>query len=110
METPTFDQLPSWVASMRREIQELKELVVDKIKDPLPQADNLILLPRAAQILGIAETTVYSKVCRKEIPYIKRGKRLFFSEKELYDYLMQGKVKTADEIDREAETYLSSKK
>ncbi len=110
MDTPTFEQLPSYVASLMKEVREVKELLSSQNKNSEPKPDKLVLLPQAAEILGIAETTVYSKVSRGELPYMKRGKKLYFSEKELREYLMQGKVKTAAEIAMEAGVYLSTHK
>jgi len=89
---------------------EVKDLLLTQNKTPEDKPDKLVLLAGAAEILGIAETTVYSKVSRGELPYMKRGKKLYFSEKELREYLMQGKVKTAAEIAKEAGIYLSTRK
>lgn len=110
METPTFDQLPNFVNSLMREVLEVKNLLLAQNKTPEAKPDKLVLLPQAAEILGIAEATVYSKVSRGELPYMKRGKKLYFSEKELREYLLQGKVRTAAEIAKEAGTYLSTHK
>ena len=44
---------------------------------------------RAAEILGKSEAAVYMDVQRRLIPFRKLGKRLFFFEEELFDFLDQ---------------------
>lgn len=50
--------------------------------------------------------TIYSKVSRGELPVMKRSKRLYFSRKELVDYLKEGRRKSNAEIEAQAESYL----
>jgi excisionase family DNA binding protein len=54
--------------------------------------------------------TWYSKISRNEVPYYKRGKKVYFLKSEIDEWLKQGKCKSNVEIEKEAEAYLSDKK
>jgi len=72
--------------------------------------EKLLTIKEAADFLKLSVPTMYSKVSRGELPVMKRGKRLYFSEKELLEYLKAGRRKTNDELEREAETYFLANK
>ncbi len=56
----------------------------------------------AIEVSGLAKPTIYGLVSRREIPHSKRGKKLYFSRRELKEWLTTGKRKTQDEIADEA--------
>lgn len=66
--------------------------------------EDLITVKKASLLLGLAESTVRSKVSRRELPFHKpkNSKKLLFSRKELMEYLKSGRVKTSDESYRDA--------
>ena len=64
---------------------------------------------RIAKFLNLSVPTIYSKVSERELPYMKRGKRLYFARKDLEAYLQGGRVKTVQEIENEVDQYLTSK-
>lgn len=72
--------------------------------------DKLLSTQETAVFLGLSKPTIYSKVSRGELPVMKQGNRLYFSESELRDYLKVGKRKSNAEIQAEAESYLSGRK
>ena len=55
-----------------------------------PQEKDFISAKEAAEFLDLRLPTIYSKVCRKELPYMKRGKRLYFSKKQLIEFYQDG--------------------
>ncbi len=71
--------------------------------------EKLLTIQEAADLLNLTVPTIYSKVSKKEIPFMKRGKRLYFSRTELMAYIKAGRSKTITEIEQEAEAYLSNK-
>jgi len=104
---PTFDQLPQAVAMLRKEISELKQLMLQKSdQQPVTPTEQLLTVQEAANFLNLSVPTIYSKVSRGELPVMKRGKKLHFSNTELMQYLKNGRKKTYSEIDREAKNYL----
>lgn len=103
----TFEQLPQAVATLTKEISELKQLLLQKSdQQPVTPTEQLLTVHEAANFLNLSVPTVYSKVSRGELPVMKRGKKLHFSSTELMQYLKNGRKKTNSEIDREAENYL----
>lgn len=74
------------------------------------ESDEFFETEGAAEFLGYAVPTIYLKVRRRELPFSKRGKRLYFSKKELIEWIKAGRIKTAAEIAEEAESNLPSRK
>ncbi|MEM1136399.1 MAG: helix-turn-helix domain-containing protein [Bacteroidota bacterium] len=72
-------------------------------------SDEFLNAKEAARFLNVRIPTIYSKVSKSEIPVMKRGNKLFFSKKELIDYLKAGRKKTVQELEGEAEEYLKEK-
>lgn len=107
----TFEQLPSAVTLLTKEISELKTLLLNSSKEKSPEKqDELLSIQQAAKLLNLSVPTLYSKVSKNELPFMKRSKRLYFSHTELIDYLKAGKRKSSAEIEAEADAYLSNKK
>lgn len=52
----------------------------------------------AVQVTGLKKSTIYNLVQQRKIPHYKRGKRLYFDQKELLDWIRKGKRKTLDEL------------
>lgn len=69
-------------------------------------AEKLLTVHEAADFLNLSVPTIYSKVSRGELPVMKRGKKLHFSNTELMQYLKDGRKLTNSEIETEAENYL----
>ncbi len=74
---------------------------------PAKAEDDLIFIDQAAQITGYKKPTLYSKVCRFEIPVLSRHKPLTFSKKALVDWISKGKPSI---IDEETDNYLKKKR
>lgn len=107
----TFDQLPKAVTLLTNEISELKRLLLEeKEQPPIETPEKFLNIQEAAQFLKLTVPTIYSKVSKRELPVMKRGKRLYFSSTELMEYIKEGRKKSNAEIEREAETYLSNNK
>ena len=102
-------------------IEDLQTVIIDCVnsclrnnkqesKAPTDQPEQLLTIQEAAKFLSLTVTTIYSKVNRKELPFMKRGKRLYFSSTELMEYIKKGRRKTNVEIEQEAEAYLLNNK
>lgn len=99
---------------------ELQELIEVSVKRALgsqqlngsvnAEADTYLSIDEVVPILKISKATIYSKCQRRELPYSKRGGRLYFSKNELNEYLKGGKRKSQSEIEEEAEDYVANKK
>lgn len=65
-----------------------------------------ILIDEACKILGKAKPTVYTLSRLGEIPSCRQGRKVYFYEDELLEYINSGKVTTAREIRETAEQVL----
>ena len=76
-------------------------------QDNIKFDDKVLSIDEVSKLLGLAKATIYSKASRKELPFIKRGKRLYFMEKEIIEYLKGGKILSNDEIDEISKNYIN---
>jgi excisionase family DNA binding protein len=106
MTTLTFEQLPEAVTRLAAKLESIEQLLLNQKEQPKEPTEKLLTVKQAAEFLKLSVPTMYSKVSRGELPVMKRGKRLYFSEKELMEYLKAGRKKSNAEIEAEAETYL----
>lgn len=58
--------------------------------EPTAIPDQLLTIQQAAELLHLSVPTLYSKVSKRELPCMKRGKRLYFSQNELVEYVKHG--------------------
>lgn len=63
----------------------------------------------ASKVTGKAVPTIYDLVHKRLIPHSKQGKDLYFSRKELLEWIHSGKRKTASEIQNAATNYNKEK-
>ena len=70
------------------------------------QKDKLLTVDEAAKMLSLAVPTVYKLVNQNKIPFMKRTKRLYFSEQRLNDWLLRSQTQTDDERFGAVDTYL----
>ena len=96
---PTTEEIR---AAVRDELQQFfKYNPIQKLTDD----DEIGGIDLAVQITGKAKATIYSLVSTRKIPHSKRGGNLYFSRKELTDWIKGGKRKTQSEISELAENY-----
>jgi len=98
----SFENLPKAVAHLVSEVEELKLLVEKGQTIILPQKRVPIGIEEACRIIGKAKPTVYALVRKRILPCYKNGKKLYFFEEELLDWITKGKKKTMQEIENEA--------
>lgn len=101
----SFNDLPEAVTELTRKVDELYK-VINKVQ-PQETADQFLTVEQTAEFLTLSVPTIYSKVSRRELPFMKRGKRLYFARKDLEAYLQGGRVKTVSEIEADADQYLT---
>lgn len=90
--------------------QELESYFNNQIQTGESIPDSLFTIQETAEFLSLAVPTIYGLVSRNEIPYSKKGKRLYFSRLELMDWVKSGRSKTKAEIAAEADDYVAKRK
>jgi predicted DNA-binding transcriptional regulator AlpA len=66
--------------------------------------NDIIFIDEVVELTGYKKSTIYSKVCRYEMPVISKRTPLTFSRKEIIIWLKEGKPSV---IDQEANEYLN---
>ena len=105
--TISFNDLPEAVTELTKKVDELYKIITNV--QPQEPVDQFLTVKETAKFLHLSVPTIYSKVSRRELPFIKRSKRLYFAKGDLEDYLKDGRVKTVREIEEEADQFLTSK-
>src|SRR5688572_26142402 len=85
---------------------EFKELIKASIAECLTEnsaafkdeANKLFSIKEAADFLNLAPQTLYGYTSNRTIPFIKKGKKLYFRRSDLDKWLMQGRKLTMEEI------------
>ncbi len=97
----TFESMPKVLAQLVEEIQKLSKKV-EELKNPVLEKDEMFTVQEAGDFLNLTLPTMYSKVSKREIPFIKpKGtKRLYFSKFALMEYLKEGTELTNEEINK----------
>lgn len=90
----------------KRWIKEAQDELEPKGYNSQNEVEGFLTVEEAATFLTLAQSTIYSKVHKRELPFMKRGKRLYFSQSELLEYIKEGRSQTATEIKLEVNTYL----
>jgi excisionase family DNA binding protein len=97
MEIITFDQLPKAVSELLEKVSKIED-ILNHDNDGPREIDRLFSIQQASSFLNLSVSTIYGKVCRREIPVSKQGKRLYFDRTELLEWVKTGRKKTLIEI------------
>lgn len=95
----SFDQLPKMVGDLSAEIKDLKVLLTSALPSSNgcsnPKQGNyphvLCDIRRAMEITGKARSTIYALVRLGGMPSMKQGKKLYFFEDEIAEWIEQGR-------------------
>jgi len=98
-----FDLIDARLSNIETLLLDIKH---NPKQHPTEQPDKPLSIKEAAELLSLSVPTIYSKVSKGELPVMKRGNRLYFSRKELLEYLKEGRKKSNAEIEAEAASYL----
>jgi len=106
--TNPFDLLEARLSNIETLLLELKHGHVQS--NPFPETDKLLTIKQAGELLNLSVPTLYSYVQKAAIPVCKRGKRLYFSEQELREWVKAGRKSTQKETESDADTFLKAKR
>ncbi|MBK9728993.1 MAG: helix-turn-helix domain-containing protein [Saprospiraceae bacterium] len=106
----TFNELPKVVSEIYEKLNTIEQLLLHKPSHSIKEADTILNIKQAAEMLNLTVPTIYGLVHESKIPVSKKGRRLYFSKQELMAWIKSGRRKTHEEISVEAEKYLKKKK
>lgn len=101
----SFENLPKAVAHIVKEIAEIKLLIQNVQVYESKEKSIPIGVEEASRLIGKAKPTIYALVRQRKIPCYKYGKKLYFFEEELLEWISKGKKKTIQEIESAASKY-----
>ena len=79
----------------------ITEIFQEQVKNELKPRVEVLSLHEAASFLQLAPQTLYGFTSKRKIPFIKKGKKLYFKLAELEKWLETGRKKSRDEIAEE---------
>ncbi|OOQ60292.1 helix-turn-helix domain-containing protein [Mucilaginibacter pedocola] len=97
MEIITFDQLPKAVSELLEKVSKIED-ILNHDQQGESKDDSLFSIKQASAFLNLSISTIYGKVCRREIPVSKQGKKLYFNKSELLEWIRAGRKSTLAEI------------
>ena len=110
IENLTLETVPQAVIQLFIKLEKIEELLLEKREQETnEQSETFLNIQEAAKFLNLTVPTVYSKVSKRELPCMKRGKKLYFSSLSLTQYIKEGRKKSNDEIEADAESFLKNK-
>lgn len=105
-----FENLPQAVSLLLEKVDSLTMLLENKSNNPNTVSNKPLSIQEAAKFLKLSVPTIYGMVSRREIPFSKLGKRLYFSESELSEWIQTGRKSTRSEMLTSSECVLTPKK
>lgn len=96
----TLEDLPNEVSKLNEKLDRLENFISRNLIQS--QKDEILTIEQACEFLQLAKPTVYSMVSRREIPFSKKGKRLYFSKDQLIEWLKEGQSETQDQAREKA--------
>ena len=86
-------------------LSNIENLILDlKHKPQKVEPTNqpeILTVKELSKFLNLQRSTIYGYVHNRKIPFIKRGKVLYFEKSKILDWLRTYRQKTADEIQNE---------
>lgn len=81
---------------MNETLQKLANALAERVLSIIEQRSKSLFemkiwkIDDVVEATGFKKQTIYNKVSNKEIPYRKRGKKLFFIPDEIIDWIHEG--------------------
>lgn len=103
----SLEQLPKAVFQLYEKLNSIENILLNQSNQP--ESDQLLTIQQAGEYIKLTPPTIYGLVSKNTIPYSKKGKRLYFSKLQLMEWIQQGRRKTIDEVNAEANTYIKKR-
>jgi excisionase family DNA binding protein len=110
MKSITFNELPEAVSSLFDKLDNIEQLLKMRPKASPPPDDGFLSIDEASNMLNLAKATIYGLVSANRIPYMKQGKKLYFSKATLMQWIYAGSNKTQQEFIAEVDNAIVDSK
>ena len=81
-----------------------------RIENFLFSQKEVLTIDEVSILTGKSKSHLYKLTCSSLIPHYKRGKHLYFDRQEILSWLKANRIKSQDEIDQEATSYVTLNK
>ncbi|MFN8285483.1 MAG: helix-turn-helix domain-containing protein [Chitinophagales bacterium] len=81
----------------------ITDIFKEKVEKEIRPRVDIFSLQEAANYLHLAPQTLYGLTSKRKIPFIKKGKKLYFKVTDLEKWLEDGRKKSKSEIEDELE-------
>lgn len=95
---------------MSEELTAVMERLESIERMTLLSAKNVLDLSDVALLTGYSKKYLRLLIARREIPHYRRGNRLYFSRDEIDGWMLEQRIPTNDETERQAVGYLTDKR
>lgn len=95
-----FEDIPAAIGQILAKLEQI-QWTIDRLQSP-KQERRPISIDEACKIIGKKKQTVYALSRLGEIPSCRQGRKVYFYEDELLEWINNGKIKTAAEIKADA--------
>lgn len=102
--------MPNAINELQESVKNIERILLNKSNENKTKEEEFLTVKETAEFLSLSVPTIYGLIHKGEIPVMKRSKRCYFSKIELINYLKLGKRKTLNEIEKEADRFISQKK
>lgn len=99
MENP-FDIILDRLDRIEKAIQNLN------IGEPIAPVNELLDVKQVASYLKVTKSAIYKLTSMSVIPHYKNGKRLYFKKSDIDEWIFSKRIKTNDDIEKEAMEYI----
>lgn len=108
-----LEEIPQALNYLISKIESLEEMVSElNVRKDVPEQSEWMSIDDLRQYLPShpAKQTIYGWVNDKLIPYYKNSKKLAFKKTEIDEWLLKGRRKTSEDLQREACDFIKHKK
>jgi len=107
----TFDKLPQAVSELTATVDRIEKLLqLQTAAPPQKDLDEIIGIDAACVLLGLKKPTIYGLICQGKLPYMKKGKKLYFSRHDLTDWINQGRKTVKNQLSATVDNAIISAK
>ena len=82
---------------------------LNKIEGLLSISKTVLNIDEVARLTGLSKSTIYKLTSSGGIPHYKQSKHLYFDRLEIESWLKSNRIKTKEEIEKEALSYTIKK-
>jgi len=95
---------------MSQDHYEIIDARLNRIEHLLQNNKKVLNFDEAVELTGFSKSYLYKLTSQSQIPYYRpSGKRIYFDREELEVWLLSNKIKSEQEIEKEASNYLINK-